>query len=37
VTGYIAPATKILRYPGVLAAIQRGERVWDQVVGKWDK
>jgi len=27
-TGYIAPATKILRYPGVLAAIQRGERVW---------
>ena len=28
VTGYIAPATKILRYPGVLSAIQRGERVW---------
>jgi MoaA/NifB/PqqE/SkfB family radical SAM enzyme len=25
---YIAPATKILRYPGVLSAIQRGERVW---------
>jgi MoaA/NifB/PqqE/SkfB family radical SAM enzyme len=28
VTGYIAPATKVLRYPGVLAAMQRGERVW---------
>ena len=25
---YIAPATKILRYPGVLSAIQRGDRVW---------
>ena len=25
---YIAPATKILRYPGVLCAMQRGERVW---------
>lgn len=27
-TQYIAPATKILRYPETLAAMQRGERVW---------
>lgn len=27
-TSYIAPATKILRYPAVLAAMQRGERVY---------
>lgn len=28
VSGYIAPATKILRWPLVLAAMQAGERVW---------
>lgn len=27
-TGYISPATKILRYPGVLCALQHGERIW---------